>query len=407
MMTRTIGVDLTDIDLFVRGEHHDALARLRAEAPVYRNEGADGSVFWALTRYEDVVWAYRNHESFSSTRGAIVGGSFRSANDTAANKMLVAADLPRHRLLKHVLQPTFAASVVDRVAVQVSELVDDAVTRLLAEGGADFATEIATELPAAALMVVMGIGHDEAHDLIRLTRRMVGYRDEVWVDVGSDVRTRLAWLQAEIFEFFADLVALRRKRPGDDLVSHLSRSRINGRLLSEEEIFYNCMNVAVGGNETSSYTVCSGLLALMENPGQYERLSAAPELLDSALNEILRWSSTNAYVQRMATRDIERHGVTIRTGDSLTLWNVSANRDEAQFADPTVFDVGRSPNRHLTYGKGVHRCIGAPVAQAEMAVLFERLLAAGVRLRTAGPIRRLRSNFILGITSLPVAVEAA
>ena len=354
-----------------------------------------------------MLWAYRNHETFSSVRGAIVGGSFRSENDTAANRMLVASDLPRHRMLKQVLQPAFAGAMVDAVAEQVRQLLDTAVAGLVSRGGGDFATDIATELPAGALMTVMGIGYGDAHDLIKMTRRMVGYRDEAFVDLGGDVRVRLAWLQAEIFDFFADLLADRRRRPGDDLVSILLRARVNNRPLSDEDIFFNCMNVAVGGNETSSYTVCTGLLALTENPDEYDRLAATPGLLGSALEEMLRWGSTNAYVQRVATRDVQRHDVTIRAGDSVTLWNVSANRDEAQFPDPYRFDVGRSPNRHVTYGSGIHRCIGAPVAQTEMSLLFERLLALGVRLRLDADVRRLRSNFILGITSLPVRVGAA
>ena len=406
-MTNATTVDLTDVEPFVRGEHHQMLAELRRQSPVYWNEGADGSQFWALTRYDDVLWAYRNHETFSSVRGAIVGGSFRSENDTAANRMLVASDLPRHRMLKQVLQPAFAGAMVDAVAEQVRQLLDTAVAGLVSRGGGDFATDIATELPAGALMTVMGIGYGDAHDLIKMTRRMVGYRDEAFVDLGGDVRVRLAWLQAEIFDFFADLLADRRRRPGDDLVSILLRARVNNRPLSDEDIFFNCMNVAVGGNETSSYTVCTGLLALTENPDEYDRLAATPGLLGSALEEMLRWGSTNAYVQRVATRDVQRHDVTIRAGDSVTLWNVSANRDEAQFPDPYRFDVGRSPNRHVTYGSGIHRCIGAPVAQTEMSLLFERLLALGVRLRLDADVRRLRSNFILGITSLPVRVGAA
>jgi cytochrome P450 len=396
--------DLTDVDLFVSGQHHGAFRKLRDGEPVYWNEGADGSRFWALTTYADVTWAYRNHEIFGSERGAIVGGSFRSEADTSAGRMLVASDLPRHRMLKQVIHPAMAGQVADRVGRTVAGLVDRAVERMLADGGCDFATDIATELPAGALMVVMGIGHDEAHELISLTRKMVGFRDEVFVDTGEDARLRLAWLQADIFEFFADLVPQRRRKPGEDLISHLVTAEINGRKLAEEEIFYNCMNVAVGGNETSSYTACTGLLALLANPAAYEPLRDAPELLPTAIEEILRWGSTNAYVQRVAKRDVERGGVRIAEGDSVTLWNVSANRDGAQFPDPDTFDVRRSPNRHLTYGAGIHRCIGAPIAQVELSLLFERLLTKRFRLAQAGPHANLRSNFILGVTRLPVAV---
>ncbi|MGC4807620.1 cytochrome P450 [Micromonospora sp. DT233] len=401
------GIDLTDVDLFARGEHLDALARLRADDPVHWNEGADGSRFWALTKYDDVQWAYREHELFSSSRGAIVGGSLQSSDDTAAGRMLVVTDLPRHRLLKQVIQPALSSAVLSAVSAQVGALVDRAVQRLVEAGGGDFATEVATELPAGALMTIMDISHEDAHQLIRLTRRMVGYRDEVFVDTGDDTRLRLAWLQAEIFDFFEDLLAQRRRRPGDDVVSRLARSRINGRLLETDEILYNCLNLAVGGNETSSYTACTGLLALMENPAQYDRLLADHELLGTALDEVLRWSSTNAYVQRVAKRDVERRGRQIRAGDSVTVWNVSANRDADQFPDADAFDVGRTPNRHLSYGSGIHRCIGAPVAQAELGLLFRRLLTAGVRCELAGEPRRLRSNFMLGLTSLPVRVARA
>jgi cytochrome P450 len=398
-------IDLTDVDLFVSGKHTEALAWLREYAPVYRNEGGDGSSFWALTRYDDVLWAYREHGLFGSARGAILGGSFRSEDDTAGNRMLVASDLPRHRLLKQQIHPALAASVVARVTEQVRVLIDAAVERMVAQGGADVATEVVTELPAGALMVVMGIDHAEAHHLIGLTRRMVGFRDETFVDTGGDQKLRLAWLQAEIFEFFADLLAQRRSRTEDDLVSVLSRARLNGRPMSEEDIFYNCMNVAVGGNETSSYTACLGLEALLTNPEQDERLRHSPELLPSAVEEILRWASVNAYVQRVVKQDVERRGVLLRAGESVTLWNVSANRDETQFPGAQLFDIGRSPNRHLSYGAGIHRCIGAPVAQTELLLLFERLIPLGGRMELAGEVRRLRSNFILGTTSMPVEVR--
>jgi cytochrome P450 len=383
-------VDLTDVDLFVRGGHLDALATLRATGSIYWNEGADGSRFWALTTYADVLWAYREHTLFGSERGAILGGSFRNDGDTSAGRMLVASDLPRHRLLKQQFLPGLSAAVVSRVAAKVGDLVDRAVDRAARAGGCDFATDIATELPAGALMVIMGIDHREAHELIGLTRRMVGFRDEVFVDTGGEERLRLAWLQAEIFEFFADVLRERRARPGDDFVSLL---------------FYNCMNLAVGGNETSSYTACSGVQAFAENTDQHELLLRNPDLLPSAIEEALRWSSTNAYVQRVAKKDVTRGAVQIRQGDLLTLWNVSANRDESQFPRPETFDITRNPNRHLSYGAGIHRCIGAPVAQAELERLFRRVLLSGHRFELIEAPRRMRSNFILGTTSMPVAIR--
>lgn len=405
MTVEVAPVDLTDTELFVTGAHLEAFTRLRTTEPIYWNEGADGSCFWALTTYADVLWAYREHTLFGSERGAVLGGSFRNETDTAAGQMLVASDLPRHRLLKQQIHPGLSAAVVERVGRQVHDLVDRAVARAISAGGCDFATDIATELPAGALMVIMGVDHEEAHELIGLTRRMVGFRDEVYVDTGGEERLRLAWLQAEIFEFFADVLKKRRGRPGDDFISLLLRARINGRPLSEQEIFYNCMNLAVGGNETSSYTACAGMHAFIENPEQHERLLRDPGLMPSAVEESLRWSSTNAYVQRVAKQDVVRDSVHIRAGDSVTLWNVSANRDADQFSAPQRFDITRNPNRHLSYGAGIHRCIGAPVAQTELSLLFERMLFSGVRFSTVTPPRRMRSNFILGTTSMPLEVR--
>ncbi|WP_229694321.1 cytochrome P450 [Lentzea pudingi] len=392
------------MDLFVRDEHHAVFEHLRADEPIYWNERGE-SGFWALTTYDDVRWAYRDHSVFGSERGAILGGSYRREDDTAGGRMLVATDLPRHRLLKQHVQPTMSPSNAARVADMTSRLLTKALARAHAEGGCDFATDIATELPAAALMVVMGIGHGDAHRLIDLTRSMVGFRDEAFVDTSDDPELRLAMLQAEIFEFFAELVDARRADPtGDDLISRLLRAKINGRAMPEDEIYYNCMNVAVGGNETSSYTACTGLEALLNHPDQYAALMADRALLGPAVDEMLRWSSTNAYVQRVAKSTVRRGDIEIREGDSVTLWNVSANRDEAQFPSANRFDITRSPNRHLSYGSGIHRCVGSPVADAELSVLFGQLSAAGIRFELEGEPRRLRSNFILGLTRLPVRV---
>jgi cytochrome P450 len=399
----TVTIDLTDVDAFVGQRHHDMLAWLRDNDPVHWHATADGDGFWALTRYDDVAAAYVDHAALSSEGGPMLGESFRSEADTSAGRMLVASDPPRQRLLRQLIHRAFAPDVIDRIARQVTVLVDAAVDRALADGGCDISTELATELPAGALMAMVGISHEEAHQLIDMTRRMIGFRDPTFVDTtGEDERLRLASIQAEIFEFFSQILRERRRNPGPDLVSILLQAEVNGRRLPEEDILYNCMNVAVGGDETSSYTACAGILALAENPDQHRMLRADPGLLDSAINEMLRWNSTNAYVQRVALRDLEIGGRQIRRGDSVTLWNISANRDERQFAEPYRFLVARSPNRHLSYGVGIHRCIGAGLAHVELTTLFRRLLDGRVQFTVSGPVMWLRSNFILGITSLPV-----
>ncbi|MFF3499864.1 cytochrome P450 [Streptomyces sp. NPDC003247] len=404
-MSTVLTIDLTDPDAFVAQRHYDMLAWLRENDPVHWHTTEDGGGFWAVTRYDDVARLYNDHEGFSSEGGPMLGGSFRSQADPSAGRMLVAADPPRQRQIRQVVHRAFTHRILGRIARQVTELVDAAVDRARADGGCDFATDIAPELPAGAVMAMMGVSHTQARELIDLTRKMIGFRDPVYVDTDDDERLRLAVIQAEIFEFFAEIVRERRRNPGDDLISFLIEAERNGRPWPEEDILYNCMNVAVGGNETSSYTACTGLLALHDHPEQLALLRRRPDLMDSTVNEILRWSSTNAYVMRVATSDLRIGDREVREGDSVTLWNVSANRDPSQFESPDVFDISRSPNRHLSYGVGIHRCIGAMVAHTELGILFRRITDPELGIDLAGPVRRLRSNFIQGITRMPVTLH--
>ncbi|GAA1983359.1 cytochrome P450 [Catenulispora subtropica] len=403
--TATTTIDLTDVELFAANRHHDAFRRLREEAPVYRNPSADGTEFWALTRYDDILAAYIDHDTFSSMHGAILGGSFRQGGDTASGEMLVASDPPRHRILRKVMHPPFAPAMVQRIQESVRTLLTRAVRDLREAGGCDFALDFAPLLPIGALMAMFTIGAAEARHVVGLTRRMVGYRDAALCDLSGDERLRLAHAQSEIFEFFADLLDERGDATGDDdVIGMLQRAEINGEPLTEAQLLYNCMNIAVGGNETTSYTICSGFLAFLENPREWNRLRAEPALLPGALDEMLRWGSTNAYVQRVALRDVVVAGTAIAAGDVVTLWNVSANRDPSQFPEPERFDITRSPNRHLSFGSGVHRCIGAPAGLVELAEAVCALRDSGLGFRLAGDPVRLRSNFILGFTSLPIEI---
>jgi cytochrome P450 len=404
-MPEATAIDLSDPDLFKSGHHRAIFAKLRDESPVYWNATADDGGFWALTRYADIAEAYRNHDTFSSSNGAIMGGSYRSRVDTSSGRMLVATDLPRHRLLRQQVQRIFAPRFVEAAQTYAYRLVDEALTQLVADGGGDFAQDVAVELAAGALMALLDIGHQDAKELVGLTRRMTNFRDLGRGESQDDARLALAATQTEIFAFFDELVEDRMSKPGDDLVGILSRAEINGKPLSHEDVLYNCLNVAVGGNETSSHSASAGLLALMERPDQYERLLDEPGLLPTAVDELLRWTSTAAYVQRTALRDVIMQGQTIKAGDTVALWNLSGNFDPAVFADPDQLILDRKPNRHLSYGMGLHRCVGANLGQVELSIVFELLCKRQLRLEPAGPAEWFGSNFILGVHSLPVVAS--
>ncbi len=400
----TAVIDLTKTELFVNGDPHAEWAWLRRNAPVYWNENHQGGGFWALTRYRDVTASYLDPVTFCSRKGTVMGGSYRSTMDSASGQMLVCSDAPQHRLLRQQVQRWFAPKMLVRVGQQVVEYLRPAIEGMLADGGGDFATDVASQLPAGFLSAVFTLGHAQAHHLLGLTRTMIGFQDREYRKNGADEALTLVAAQVEIFDVLTELLRRRRRSPVDDLASLLLQAEINGRPMTDSEILYNCLNVAVGGAETTPHTAAAGVLALIEHPDQAQRLSEDASLLPTAIEEIFRWTSTNAYVQRTATRDAQIRETHIAAGDTITLWNASANRDEEQFPNANRFDIGRTPNPHIAFGVGTHRCIGTATARQGITLLVEHLRARGARFELAGPIERLRSNFMLGIKHLPVTI---
>lgn len=398
-------IDLDDLELFVSGDPHAVWAWLREHAPVHRNESAGGGHHWALTRYADVAAVYADPATYSSRNGTVLGGSYRHDADTASGQMLICSDPPQHRHLRQHVFKAFNQAMLDRAADAVRGYLGTALDALVADGGGDFATAVAPQLPAGLLAAVFGIGHADALHLLRLTRAMIGFRDPEYAGDG-DTGMTLVGAQVEIFDFLADLLDRRAAEPGDDLVSILVAARTNGRGLGESQILYNALNVAVGGNETTPFTASAIVDTLLGEPEQEQRLHDDHELVPTAVEELIRWTSTNAYVCRTTTADVTIAGVDIPAGETLTLWNASANRDEAQFADAGRLDLGRTPNRHLAFGVAHHRCIGIDAARLELTLLVRELVSRGLRFAPAGPVERLRSNFMLGIRHLPVAVVA-
>ncbi|MDG4810836.1 cytochrome P450 [Micromonospora sp. WMMD1120] len=386
--------DLSDPDLYRTGETEHLWARLRADSPVFYTERAGARGFWSVLRHGHAEQVLRNNRDFTSTKGMRLDDD-PAATASSAGKMLIVTDPPRHGKIRGVMNSAFTPRMVRRL----QDNMRTTVTRLLADSpdGEPFDfTEVAARLPVSVICDMLGVPQADWDYMLRLTMTAFGA-----VPPDGDT-SGPAEAHTEILLYYDDLMRRRRRDPQDDIVSALVHAEVDGARLSDEEIFLNCDGLISGGNETTRHASVGGLLALVGNPGELRRLREDPDLLPTAVAEILRWTSPALHVLRTAVADVELGDDRIATGDAVAVWLPSANRDESVFADGDRFDVGRKPNRHLTFAAGTHFCLGAALANTELSVLFEEILRHTAEIEIVGETRRMRSNLIWGFESLPV-----
>jgi cytochrome P450 len=296
------------------------------------------------------------------------------------------------------------------------ELTTHILDRALPRGEFDFVDDVAAVLPIRVLCEILGVPHDDNRQLIEWGDAMIGSTDPDLSDISyedpdSDQYRLLPFrspVALEVYRYGHALAAKRRTRPGDDIVTKLVEAEIDGERLTEQEFDAMFLLLVVAGNETTRQAIAHGMQAFMDFPGELERLRADPALMPAAVEEILRWSTPVLHFRRTATRDVELRGTRIGAGDKVVVWYASANFDERVFADPLRFDVGRSPNPHVSFGRGgPHFCLGAHLAKLEVKVMFELLLPRLASIEPAGPPQRIRTNFTHALKRMPVrAVEA-
>ncbi len=396
-MTETPIVDLTDPELFSSNKFWGVLAWLRANDPVHWHPDAEGSGFWVVTRYDDVTAVYADAESFSSRFGMRLGSN-DDAVSAVSQRMLIVSDPPDHTHLKRVLSKTFGAAEMSRLEGLVRDVVREVVADAVEAGEIDF-LDVAKLIPNYVVCAVMDLPRE----------------DWAWVGTtttnafeGEDEETR-SGAHGEIFLYFDDLLRQRRGGSGEDFISRVARDRRatdvpdQDRLLTDEEIVFNCNGVLAGANETTRYSTAGGVLALAENPDQWRTLRAGgAAAIPDAVEEILRWTVPGVHALRTVTRPATIRGLPLGVGDRITIWNVSANRDEAVFADADRFVADRSPNRHLTFGAGRHLCLGARLARLELASFLSDLLDRVEKIELCGEPQYNASNFTWGLRKLPV-----
>jgi cholest-4-en-3-one 26-monooxygenase len=394
-------VDLVDPDLYVASVPHELFAELRRESPVFWNEEVDGPGHWAVVSYADLVPINRDSATFSSHRGSALITNFDGDTLAQQQLMMLNMDPPMHTRYRRLVNKGFTPRMVHELEDKITERTRELIAAAKAKGEFDFVEEVAAELPLQVIADLMGVPQEDRHKVFDWSNRMIGSNDPEFT-AAPELALNAAM---ELFAYADALTAERKANPHEDLISILAHAEIEGDQLSQLEIDLFFLLLAVAGNETTRNLISHGTLALIENPDERERLIANPDLMDSAIEEMLRYATPVMHFRRTATRDVEIGGKPVKEGDKVVFWYVSANRDETVFEDPQKFDVGRTPNEHVAFGGGgSHFCLGANLARVEIKIMFTELMAEMPRLELAGEVKRLRSNFINGIKHLPVGV---
>lgn len=386
---------------------HEGLALLRRESPVHYVEPPGYYPFYAVTRHADVLDVERDHQLWLNGPRPLLGSiefdDIRVQREAQGIglKTLIHMDDPEHRVVRAIGADWFRPKAMRAMQTRMQELAKRYVDRMDELGGeCDFVTQVAVHYPLYVILSLLGLPESDFPRLLKLTQELFG-GDDVETQRGETPEEKLQVL-LDFFAYFQELTAARRAHPTDDLASAIANARVDGELLNDFDTASYYVIIATAGHDTTSSTIAGGLHALLEHPGELARLRKDPGLLNLAAEEMIRWVSPVKEFMRTASADTTLHGVDIRKGESVLLSYPSANRDDAVFADPFRFDVGRDPNKHLAFGFGVHYCLGAALARMEIRALFAELLPRLDTVEIAGAPEWIATTFVGGLKHLPI-----
>ena len=379
---------LVDAEWLATGDPHALWRWMRECAPVFWHPPRELPGFWSLTRYEDIRAVYRDPRGFSSARGVLLRPA-GNGEDPGAGLTLALTDPPRHKQLRALVADWFTARSVRSLEHYLRSAVRAVLARAFERGECDFVHDIAGRLSMYVIGHLVGVPPNDHETLFR------------WTNEAFAAGVSLAAHQ-ELMRYLIDLMYQRTTDPADDLISALVQGTADGRV-TEDEVLLNCENL-IGATENGRLALAGGMLAFLEHPDQWRLLSHDRGLLPTAVEEILRWTSSATHSMRFTTEPQVIHGQRIEAGEQVVLWLPSANRDEDVFTEPYRFHVGRRPNRHLAFGSGEHFCLGATLARAQMRILFAELLDTAGRIKLSGPVVAVHSIAVNGPESLPVRI---
>ncbi len=446
-MTQTVLPDtaaIADPATYEQAVPHDAFRRLRESGPlVWADEPEEaipglplppGEGFWAVLRHAEVEKVLRTPQLFSSQLGGtqLFDAPFPPILDELRS-MMINMDPPQHARLRGLVTKAFTPRSVNRLVDTIQRRATTLVEEITEAGSADFARDVAADLPLLTLADILGVPESDRWLMFDWSNRVIGFRDTESsrsaafdVDGATDMARRAVAARpvpdnngrvpdprtragmADLYAYARELGTYKREHPGDDVMSALMREadEDGGRidLVEFENLFWL---FSIAGNETVRNALPGGFHALLEHPDQFQLLRQRPELVPSAVEEMLRWWTPVIHFRRTATQDTEIAGTPVRAGQKVVPFFISANRDESVFDDPDRFDITRNPNPHVSFGHGPHFCIAAFLAREQMRAMLRAVIARWSHIEPAGEPERLRSNFQNGIKHLPMRWTSA
>ena len=389
----------------VHANPYPMYARLRAEDPVHWSALMEA---WVLTRYDDVV-AVLTDSRFSADRRQARN---RFADEIARReeefgpfgrtRTMLTSDPPEHTRLRRLVSKAFTPRMVEGLRPRIQEIVDELLDAVAQNGRMDVIRDLAYPLPVIVIAEMLGVPPEHRDQFKHWSDEIVGVLGGPLVPQETLERSRVA--VHELAEYLNSVIVERRREPREDLVSGLIAAEEQGQILSEDEMLATAMLLLVAGNETTTNLIGNGMLSLLRNPDQMERLGADPSQVPTAVEELLRYDGPVQATGRVAMEDLEIGGQKVTKGQAVLTVLGAANRDPAQFERPDELDLGRRPNEHVAFGDGIHFCLGAPLARAEGQIAFETLLRRFAHPRLETDNLQWGGSFILrGLRSLPIA----
>jgi len=387
------------------GYPHEIWRRLRREDPVHWYESGGGRPFWAVTKHADIIEVGKKPDVFLSNPRINIGHRPEPPRDAMFPDTLIQMDNPRHSVYRQLISKRFTRGSVMKMHGDIERIGKEIVDALVQDrdgGECDFVSEIAAPLPIAVISWMLGVPESDWRLLFDWTNRIIGAGDPEYQVEGTDPQEMARPTMIELFTYFTKIVEEKRARPADDLVTLFTQVEVDGKKLEPMDVLAWCLIIVIAGNETTRNGTSGGMLAFIEHPDELRKLQARPELIESAVEEVLRWTSPIIHFARTASTDYELRGRKIREGEALALFYPSANRDEEIFEDPYSFRIDRDPNRHLAFGIGEHFCLGSHVARIELQVAYKYLLPRIDEIELTGPVSRLQSSLVGGVKHLPI-----